>query len=145
MSPTRSSTRPSKGDGWLSHARQRRFAKPLTIIWIAYWLILFGLTHSPKLPRIPIRLDRRMLIAHGLAFGLLAFLAVVARKARSPSLTLAWKMKWFWIFTVYAAVDEMLQPLTHRHADVYDWMVDIAGVAVVFALFRTTSSPSENR
>jgi len=144
LNTTHTSSRSSKVSGWLSHARLRRFALPLTVIWIVYWVILFGLTHSPKLPRIPIRLDRRMLIAHGIAFALLAFLGVIARKARSPDLTFGWKMKWFWIYAVYAAADEILQPLSHRHADVYDWIVDVAGVAVVFALFGSAPSPSEN-
>lgn len=145
MNPHQTPIPSSKSNSWLSHARLRRFATPLTVVWVVYWVMLFGLTHSPRLPRIPIRLDRRMLIAHGICFALLAFLCVVARKARSPYLTRAWKMKWFWIFAVYAAADEILQPLTNRHADFYDWLVDIAGVAVVFALVRTTSLPSENR
>jgi len=128
-----------------SHDRLHRVSRLIHTLWIAYWCLLLGLTHAPKLPRIPLPLDRRLLIAHAMAFALLAWLCMLAARARRPRLTWSLKIKWFWVLAVYAACDEILQPLTHRHADVYDWIADLVGVAVVFSLFgeadKTGSAP----
>lgn len=127
----------------LSHQRLHRFALPINVLWIAYWIFLFGLTHAPKLP--PIHLDGRMLTAHAISFAILAILAVLARRARSPIITTGWKLKWLWIFAVYAAADEILQPLSNRHADVLDWVADMAGVSIVLLLTRRVGDMSEKQ
>lgn len=85
-------------------------------------------------------MDRRSLVAHFIAYALLALLCVLVRLARRPDLTLHWKLKWTVLLAVYAAADELLQPYFRRHADPLDWLADVAGVLLVMLLVRTRPS-----
>lgn len=124
---------------WLSHASLRPHARWLAAVWIGYWVVLFGLTHTPKLPRVPIPMDRRSLVAHFIAYAGLALLCVLVRIARRPDLSIQWKLRWTAIFAAYAAADELLQPLFRRHADPLDWLADVAAVILVMLLVRPGS------
>jgi VanZ family protein len=81
-------------------------------------------------------MDRRSLTAHFFAYALLAFGCIVVRLARHCDLPARWKFNWVAVFAVYAAADELTQPLFRRHADPLDWVADMAGVLVIMLLVR---------
>jgi VanZ family protein len=98
-----------------------------SIALAGYWLILFVLTHLPKVPVPPIsNVDKYI---HFSAFAGLAFL-------------LAWAIPTFpnkrWINVVlalviaivYGAIDEISQTPVGRTADVMDWAADSAGALI---------------
>ncbi len=122
-----------------SYERLRRHARAITTAWIGYWAILVCLTHSPKLPRVPIHLTKRGTIAHYTAYFLLAAGCYLSRRARVGYTGLRWAVTWMSIFAVVAALDEILQPLTHRDADITDWLADVAGVITLMLIVRPWS------
>lgn len=105
----------------------------LRVVFVAYWIALFGVTHLPKLPHYPgPRYNDK--IVHAAAYALLAGLAVGAwRIGRGSAARSA--VIWFVVLAVYAAVDELLQPLVGRSCTLGDWLADTVGVAVAVAVW----------
>lgn len=104
-----------------------RFRRWVLIACVGIWVAAFVVTHSPRddLP------DGGMpdSTLHGLGYFGLGFALYVTLAAHRTS------RKWrFWtvvaVAAVYAAVDEITQPLTARCADIHDWLADVAGAAV---------------
>jgi VanZ family protein len=102
------------------------------IRWIAwvlaagYWIALFVVTHLPpeRVARAPHIWDKA---EHFLAYFLLALLLGTAlmltfpRRRKIP----VWVLL---IGFVYGAVDEVVQPLVQRDAELADWIADALGV-----------------
>jgi len=120
----------------LTHEGLCRHARLITVAWVAYWVLLTGLLHSPRLPSSPIPLDARAMVAHFVAFALLTLGCVLSARARMGAPTYRWLGTWLVVFVVYAGLSELLQPLTNRDGDVWDWLANVAGVVVVMALAR---------
>jgi len=96
----------------------------------AYWIFLFCSTHLPKL-ELQIRVTAADKIAHGVGYGLLAFL--FWRFAETFRRPLSGRFVWIallWI-SAYGALDEWLQPYVNRSGDVLDWVYDTLGAAAV--------------
>jgi VanZ family protein len=105
----------------------------LRAVFVAYWITLFGVTHLPKLPHYPGPRYKDK-IAHAAAYALLAGLAVGAWRVGQGSAARSAAV-WFVVLAVYAAVDELLQPLVGRSCTLGDWLADTAGVAVAVAVW----------
>lgn len=114
----------------------------LRIVFVAYWITLFGATHLPKLPAYPGPRYKDK-VAHAAAYALLTALALgawpVGRRSAARSAAV-----WFVALSSYAAVDELLQTLVGRSCTLGDWLADMAGVALVVAvwLIRAGKPPS---
>jgi len=105
----------------------------LRVVFVAYWITLFGLTHLPKLPAYPGPRYKDK-IAHTAAYAVLAGLAVVAWRIGRGSAARSAAV-WFAVLSSYAAVDELLQPLVGRSCTVGDWLADTVGVALAVAVW----------
>jgi VanZ family protein len=100
-------------------------------IWIGYWVVLTGLLLSPKLPRPPVQISRRGLVAHFVAFGLLSLGRVLVARLRGERIGAGWAIGWTLAFAIYGGVVELLQPYVNRSFDWADMAANIAGAAIV--------------
>jgi len=111
-------------------ARIRRGA----LLLIAYWLLLFIATHTPK-SRLPVSLDIWDKAGHFGAYLLLAILvfAVVARRGWS------WSARCWSVvggLVVYGAIDEWLQGfIPGRQPDLLDFSANVLGIATGIAVY----------
>jgi len=108
--------------------RHRPSRRVRTAIWIAYWFVLFILTHMPvmggvKLPQFS---DK---VIHFVLFFLLAFLGGW-RYRTNPTAGLRGLIIWTVIFIVYAGLDEWLQQFVGRNTCLNDFWADLAGITV---------------
>lgn len=113
-----------------------RFVRPLAAVSAAYTLVLVFATHYPRPEELLGPNPPSDKTLHFIAYGLLgllvaATLAVSGRwSMRAALATLAW-------LAVFAAIDELTQPLFKRQAEPLDWVYDVlglvAGIAVVAA------------
>jgi VanZ family protein len=111
---------------WLTAGRVK-------VVWFGYWIVLFGLMHTPKsrLPRVEIyQLDK---VVHFLGYALLTAFGVVHARISGCLIDRHWTARWILISTLYAAFDELTQPIVNRSADGWDVVADLCGVATVLA------------
>lgn len=104
------------------------------VLLATYWTSLFVATHWPRMPRIAIPGKDRT--AHAVAYAILAsllFLCVRRRTGKPVSLSAAAKISL--LTATYAVLDEVLQPLTGRTADMFDWLADVFGALAVAAVY----------
>lgn len=124
---------------------RRRFTRPLAAVTAAYATVLVWATHHPAPqdvlgPNIPP--DKTL---HFVAYGLLGLLAAatldaagsLSRRTAAPALA---------ALLLFAAIDEVTQPLFGRHAELLDWVYDAigltGGVAVVAVARRWLEPPT---
>jgi VanZ family protein len=93
-----------------------------------YWLLLFTVTHVPRLPKPPgpPLIDK---VAHFIAYAGLAILCLVYLRLKGP-LTAATYVKLLAVLAPYAALDELLQIPVGRSAELFDWFADVAGALI---------------
>lgn len=98
----------------------------LTVGFVAYWVVMFTLTHLPDPPELFTKgFDDKQ--AHGLGYLLFGIgLGVMwgvwrGRLGWLPLLGL------FALAITYAACDEATQPWFQRYADIHDWYSDVRG------------------
>lgn len=95
----------------------------------AYWVLLFSVTHYPRV-RIPGDLPQRDKLVHFTAFGLLALLLWRFVQARRPI-----GDRFVWgagaALIAYAAFDEYVQQFVGRFTDLADLGANTAGIACV--------------
>lgn len=98
-----------------------------------YWLVLATATHLPNVAPPP-GFDPGDKAEHLAAFGLLAVLLAVAWSFHRP---MTWRSlaAILAIVAVYAAIDEITQPLTGRNRDPLDWIADVLGASAGLAIF----------
>jgi VanZ family protein len=92
---------------------------------VGYWITMMLLTHLPRVPAVGGVTDKT---AHFIGFALLGallYLAIWAAGRATPWTSLLVLV----VLGIYAAVDEITQPLTGRHASFLDWQADMAGAA----------------
>ena len=96
----------------------------MVVVCAATWLGAFVATHVPQ-PRLPylVASDK---VLHFAGFLLLSSLLLLTVAAFGAARTRRVVMVIFTVM-VYAALDEITQPLTGRHASVLDWAADVAG------------------
>lgn len=114
----------------LRSRRKRRY-----LAWaatIAFWIASFIATHIPA-QRLPdVRVNDKTV--HFIAYFILAALLYISTRLTNPART------WLGatviaIAMIYGAIDELLQPLVGRNADMDDWLYDVAGATcAVFLL-----------
>ena len=112
------------------NAWSTRHPRFMTSAWIGYWFILTGLLLSPKLPAPPIQLSSKGLVAHFVAFTILATISTLAGKARKSHLTTKWYCLWACAFITYGGLIELIQPMVNRGADWQDLVADTTGALV---------------
>ena len=111
------------------------------LIWarralVGYWLLLFGLTHTPRLPQPP-DVEGIDKIGHFIAYGLLAILFLAwlhlrgAAGWRAYGLTLA-------VLVVYGVLDELLQYPVGRSTELFDWYADVLGILAGSTMFAVS-------
>ncbi len=106
----------------------------LRLVWIVYWIALFAVMHTPRtaLPKVHTsNLDK---FAHVTGYLLLGLFCGVAALRANVAIGRSWFTKWIVIFGMYAAFDELTQPLVNRSADVADWVFDMIGLTVAMVL-----------
>ena len=108
-------------------------------LWIAYWMALFAIMHTPRqhLPDVSVSyIDK---VAHVTGYALLALLGGAYAQRAGVKKGTAWYAKWLLVYALYAAVDELTQPYVNRSASVSDWVADIIGVVIAFVVVRLDS------
>ncbi len=111
----------------------------LRIIWIVYWVALFVVMHTPKPDRVRLPASHLDKVIHFGVYAVLAALCAMVAGHGGRKLTFKWYFAWTLIFASYAAADELLQPLVNRSASLWDWLADLAGVIVAFAVIAWRS------
>jgi VanZ family protein len=103
-------------------------------VWLAYWLVLFVLTHIPVSPHIPgIRNGDKLL--HLIAYFVLTFLGGwAANRPVAPRFLAGWAL----VYAMYGVVDEYLQRFTGRSMTFGDLAADWLGIAVATAILWVT-------
>lgn len=104
------------------------------LMWAAtlgLWISLFIATHLParKLP--PMHVSDKFL--HFTAYFFLAGMIYLSTWLTNPARRWAGATV-LAVLVVYGAIDELLQPLVNRHADVRDWLADVGGAASALVL-----------
>ena len=100
----------------------------------AYWVLLFAVTHYPRVP-LPQELPSSDKVAHFTAFALLALLWWAFVRARRP---LGPRFVWIsaGVLLVYAAFDEYVQQYFGRHTDIADFVANAAGIVTALAVLE---------
>lgn len=96
--------------------------------WVAYWVLLFLLTHTGLGAIAPTSIPDADKLEHFGAYFLLTCLGGWYRlsgNVRSRGRTL---LIWACIYAAYGAFDEWLQQYVGRKMDVRDWLADCSGV-----------------
>lgn len=110
-----------------SKSRRGPWTRILWGVLAVYWLTLFIGTHLPRVPKALAEQGDKLL--HVGAYGGLATLLMVWRLSRGPVSRLRLLRDGLMI-AVFAAFDEITQPLVGRFCDPLDWLADIAGAGV---------------
>ena len=114
-------------------------------LWLAYWVFLFGIMHTPIKGTGPLHFDYADKLAHCGLYLLLTALGAEYRLVRRGRLTARNLALWVVIFAAYGAFDEWLQQFTHRTMSFYDWLADLSGIlsatVVVWRWRRKLSEP----
>ena len=97
------------------------------------WAVLIaGLSHRPQLPAPPLAFEGLDKLAHGIAFGALAWLIAFGAGA-STGRAVAWCVVGA---SLYGAIDEWHQSfIPPRQPDPLDWLADSAGALLAGAVW----------
>ncbi len=125
-------------------ADQIRRARRVRVVWIAWWIVLFVLTHWPKPPQVPTFRQSDKFVHFGAYFALAMLGGRVwiglGRHISGRSI-----LTWWAIYAAYAAFDELTQPIVGRACDFYDWLADVIGATVALIIvwaYRPTANES---
>jgi VanZ family protein len=112
-----------------------RRVKRLRVLWIGFWVLLFGLTHWPKPPPLG-HIPESDKVMHFIAYFTLALAGGRLWLAQRRTLTAGWIIVWWGVYAGYAAIDELLQelPFIHRSCELGDWLADIVGVSAALLI-----------
>ena len=106
---------------------------------IIYWPVIFFLTHIP-LPKIVSQANLSDKTLHFMVYFILVFLLWGAIK---PYSRVTWRKPTVWIILAvivwYGVMDEWLQGLVGRTADVHDFFADLAGTLTSLAVLSILS------
>lgn len=102
----------------------------------AYWLLIFCLTHFPRL-RLTGAIPSEDKLDHALAYAVLAFLLWRFAETFRRPLPLWFAAAALVLLSGYGALDEWLQPFVQRDADVIDWIADTTGAALTIGVLTT--------
>jgi VanZ family protein len=97
----------------------------LTVVLTVYWLAMFVATHIPQVPQdLPMPGGDK-----GMHFAAYAILALIVSMRCKLGAAWCWKAaaQIFAVIAIYGIFDELTQIPVGRHADVLDWLADIAG------------------
>jgi VanZ family protein len=111
---------------------------------VLYMVAMFIATHIPdvgtRLPRLRTWIEADKLAHFGMYFGFTTLLACVVALRRSDralrtGLSVRGYLAIAAFVALFAAADEMTQPLTGRQLDIRDWLADMAGMAAALLVF----------
>ena len=114
---------PLLNKGWVRHF--------LLIVLIVYWLAEFISTHIPQ-EKVP-SLGTSDTVCHCEAFFILSSLFWLTLTSRCAPM-LKKLIVIITILPIYAALDELTQPIVNRHASISDWLADVVGVVLAMAV-----------
>jgi VanZ family protein len=103
------------------------------IALVCYWLALYTVTHIP-MQRPELQGGKTDKLVHLAAFAVLGALLAITWQLSAGRLT---TRSFFWVWftvTLYAAFEELTQPLVGRTCSVWDWLADTLGAALGTAL-----------
>ena len=106
----------------------------LTIFFIGYWLVLLVATHLPsEFPLVPS--DGTDKLVHFGAFAVLGGLFAATWEWSTGRLTARHLFVAWIVLALYAAFDEVTQPLFGRSRSLGDWLADAIGIVTGLLLF----------
>ena len=103
-------------------------------MFIIYLVTLTTATHIPKPPDIVRGVLAFDKLVHGAAYAILVGLGWLAWPPAPSGRRLTRAAVWLGLGSVYAAADEILQPLTGRDAELGDWAADVIGIVLVLGV-----------
>lgn len=111
----------------------RRFARLLAAVTAVYTLVLVFATHYPRPEELLGPNPPSDKTLHLAAYGLLGLFvaATLAATGRWSRASAGW---WLFALAVFAALDELTQPLFGRIAEPLDWVYDVLGIAAGIAV-----------
>lgn len=117
----------------------KRFHNGIFVGLVLFWVTMFILTHLPKVPSSVTQMGDKT--AHFVGYGVLLFGCCLSSASRD-NFGLQNALKWNLVVSLYAAFDELTQPIVGRDADLNDWVADtlggLAGTALFFLLRSLT-------
>jgi VanZ family protein len=136
--------------GWASGKRWYRWVLRALAVYIIAMVIA---THTPIEPGLitDTRWPGADKLAHVGIYGGLSFLlalVVVLRNVRRGLRRCLSRAQYAWIaagVTMYAAIDELTQPWTGRDRSFWDWVADVAGMALGLVLFAAVERYRQRR
>ncbi len=104
----------------------------MLITTIGAWVGAFWGTHTPAPGLVRGVSDKTM---HFSGYAVLAMLMSVTMTVRGQSRgkRLLWAII---VFPIYAALDELTQPIVNRHCDIMDWVADVSGALLMVAAWE---------
>ena len=126
-------------------SRRRIYRRRVWWAWVGYWIILFIATHLPKPPAVLPQVDHVDKGAHFALYAGLCLLGGYSHRLRYHRFSVAALVTWAFIYMAYGAADEWLQGAVGRTPSFWDWLADVAGVALgtlVLFHYRGKVSPS---
>ena len=103
-------------------------------VWGVYWLLLFAVMHMPKPPGTRLVEHLGDKVVHACAYFLLAALGGWATWRRERRAGPGWFARWWLLYAVYAAADEILQSVVGRACQIGDWLADVIGATLALLL-----------
>ncbi|MFQ5491561.1 MAG: VanZ family protein [Phycisphaerae bacterium] len=119
----------------------------ITWTWRVYWLGLFVIMHLPKPPGAELTARIGDKVVHAGAYFVLACLGGWSARRRGCRLNRRWLGRWWLIYAVYAALDELLQaiPSLGRACELGDWLADLTGMTAALVLLWAFGGQARNR
>ena len=121
---------PMSGETRAEGGSRAGWGRRIGIVWVVYWVALFGVMHIPKGPglHLPVRyLDQAV---HLVLYTGLGLLCASARRSSGRRLTVGSALAWVAVLAGYAAVEELTQPWVGRSAELLDWTADLVGATL---------------
>lgn len=111
--------------------KYKNYVKPVLLI---YWILLFTLTTIPSVP-MDFGFQFQDKIEHSVAFMILSFIftSYIYQKYENIKKTKSFFMVII-IIALYAALDELHQPLVGRICDIWDFIFDVLGAILGYFL-----------
>lgn len=118
-------------------SRYDRVTIALSILLAGYWLSMFVGTHIPRVPQVLAEQGDKTL--HLCAYGGLGVLLLSWRISVAPATLRMIVIAWF-VIAGYGIFDEITQPFFGRFCDAGDWIADMIGTTIAFALTAPVAS-----
>ena len=128
----------------LHHEPRRRHVRTL-VVWIGYWVVLFGLTHRPFTGGVGLPIAGADKVIHFALYFVLTMLGGRYLAASGRVLNLRLLIAWACVYAAYGALDEWLQQFVARTPSWGDWLADAVGIILATVVLARRRRPPSSQ